>query len=71
MATLKKDPARVGDAHPRPMPLAEAWIRDHGEPYAGRWVALRDYELVAAADSFDELRAQLDSLSGVLVTLIE
>ena len=57
--------------HPRPMPLAEAWIREHGEAYVGRWVALRDDELVAVADSFDELCAQLDSLSGVLVTVID
>jgi len=58
-------------AHPLPMPLAEAWIRDHGEAYAGRWVALRDYELVAAADSFTELKRQIPSLADVLVTVIE
>jgi len=55
----------------RPMPLAEAWIRDHGEAYAGRWVALRDYELVAAADSFTELERQLTSFDDVLLTVIE
>jgi hypothetical protein len=55
----------------RPMPLAEAWIRDHGEAYAGRWVALRDYELVAAADSFAELKHQIPPSADVLVTVIE
>jgi hypothetical protein len=55
----------------RPMPLAEAWIRDHGEAYAGRWVALRDYELVAAADSFTELARQLTEDDDVLLTVIE
>jgi hypothetical protein len=55
----------------RPMPLAEAWIRDHGEAYAGRWVALRDYELVAAADSFTDLARQLTEDDDVLVTVIE
>jgi hypothetical protein len=55
----------------RPMPLAEAWIRDHGEAYAGRWVALRDYELIAAADSFTELKRQIPPSADVLVTVIE
>ena len=57
--------------HPRPMPLAEAWIREHGADYVGRWVALRDDELVASARSFTELKQQLPSLAGVLVTVIE
>ncbi|MEA2464532.1 MAG: hypothetical protein QOJ98_2279 [Acidobacteriota bacterium] len=55
----------------RPMPLAEAWIRDHGEAYAGRWVALSDYELIAAADSFTELKRQIPPSVDVLVTVIE
>jgi len=57
-------------AHPRAMVKAGAWLKEHGEEYAGRWVALRDDELVAVADSFKELNAQLDSLSDVLVTLV-
>lgn len=56
--------------HPRPMVKAGAWLKEHSEEYAGRWVALRDDELVAVADSFAELRSQLPSLSGVLVTLV-
>ena len=59
------------DTHPRPMPLAEAWIREHGAAYVGRWVALRDDELVAVGDSFNELERQLPSLKGVLVTVID
>ena len=47
---------------PRPMVKAGAWLKEHGEEYAGRWVALRDDELVAVADSFPELRSQLPSL---------
>lgn len=50
---------------------ARGWIRDHGEAYAGRWVALRDYELVAAADSFTELARQIPPSVDVLVTVIE
>jgi hypothetical protein len=60
----------VRDAVPRPMVKAGAWLKEHGEEYAGRWVALRDDELVAVADSFNELRSQFPSLSGVLVTLV-
>ena len=57
----------VRRAYPAPMPKAEAWIREH----VGRWVALRDDELVASAISFTELRRQLSSLDDVLVTVIE
>jgi hypothetical protein len=52
------------------MVKAEEWLRHHGEEYVGRWVALRDDELVAVADSFSQLHAQLESLSDVLVTLV-
>jgi len=57
-------------AIPRPMVKAEVWLREHGEEYVGRWVALRDDELVAVGNSFNEMYAQLDSLSDVLVTLV-
>jgi hypothetical protein len=67
MARVEDEVAR--DAFPRPMVKTGAWLMEHSEEYAGRWVALRDDELVAVADSFKELHAQLDSLSDVLVTL--
>ena len=60
----------VRQNHPPAMVKAGAWLKEHGDEYAGRWVALRDDELVAVADSFNELHAQLDSLSDVLVTLV-
>jgi hypothetical protein len=68
MSRVEDEVAR--EAFPRPMVKAGAWLKEHGEEYAGRWVALRDDELVAVADSFNELRSQLHSLSGVLVTLV-
>lgn len=55
----------------RPMPLAEKWIRENGEAYAGRWVALHDDELVAAADTFTELKRQIPPSADVLLTVIE
>jgi hypothetical protein len=58
------------EVFPPPMVKAGEWLKQHGDEYAGRWVALRDDELVAVADSFPELRSQLPSLSGVLVTLV-
>ena len=68
MSRVEDEVAR--EAFPRPMVKAGLWPKEHGEEYAGRWVALRDDELVAVADSFTELRSQLPSLSGVLVTLV-
>jgi hypothetical protein len=68
MLRVKDEAAR--DAYSLPMVKAGAWLKQHGEEYAGRWVALRDDELVAVAGSFKELHAQLDSLSDVLVTLV-
>jgi hypothetical protein len=64
---------RVGDeqaVHPLPVVKAGEWLKEHNAEYEGKWVALRDDELVAVAGSFRELRAQLDSLSGLLVTLV-
>jgi len=63
--------SEVRREYPPPMPLAEKWIREHGEAYAGRWVALRDEELVASAKSFKELASQLTSFDDVLVSVIE
>lgn len=44
------------------------WLKTHGGEYRGRWVAIRDGKLVAAAKSLAELRKQLDSTEGVLLT---
>lgn len=68
MSRVEDEAAR--QAFPRPMVKAGLWLKEHSEEYVGRWVALRDDELVAVADSFPELRSQLPSLSGVLVTLV-
>jgi hypothetical protein len=68
MSRVRNDVAE--EAFPRPMVKAGAWLKEHSAEYVGRWVALRDDELVAVADSFPELRSQLPSLSGVLVTLV-
>jgi hypothetical protein len=51
----------------RPIPGALEWIRDHWEEYAGRWVAVGPNGLVAAGDTYREMRAQLDSLADVLM----
>lgn len=53
------------------MPLAARWIRDHGEHFVGRWVALRDYDLVGVADSYSELRKLIGARKDVLVTVID
>jgi hypothetical protein len=68
MSHVEADVSRK--SFPPPMVKAEEWLKDHGEEYVGRWVALRDDELVAVGDSFSQLHAQLESLSDVLVTLV-
>jgi hypothetical protein len=61
----------VGEDSDKPMPLAEKWIRDHGEHFVGQWVALRDDCLVGAANSYPELRRIIGTRKDVLVTIIE
>lgn len=39
-----------------------AWLREHGREYRGKWVALEDGNLAAAAHSLRELRALLSEL---------
>ncbi len=58
-------------APPRPGIQANRdWLNAHWDDYRGRWVALRDGELLAAADSLDGLSEQVGELnnSGILVT---
>ena len=52
----------------RPIPGALEWIAEHWEEYAGRWVAVGPNGLVAAGDTFPELKARLDSFEGVLIS---
>lgn len=69
MRASRPDPG--SEPRMRTMPLAEAWIREHGKEYVGRWVALRDDVLVADARTFKEVTAQLDRPEDYLVTLID
>ncbi len=46
------------------------WLRSHSTEYRGRWVALRNGELLAAGSAARELKAQLDTLEGVLLTRV-
>jgi hypothetical protein len=46
------------------------WFQEHREQYAGKWLAIRNGKLLAAADSREELSKELDKLdrrSDVLV----
>jgi hypothetical protein len=52
----------------RSLPGAMKWVTDHAEEYAGRWVAVGPEGLVAAGDTLPELRAQLTSFRGVLIS---
>jgi hypothetical protein len=48
----------------------QRWLRQHYAEYKGRWVALRNGELVAAAKTARELRAALPDLNGLMVTIV-
>jgi hypothetical protein len=42
---------------------AEQGLGDTLREYAGQWVAIRDYEVVASAESLDELLDQIEGES--------
>ena len=48
------------------------WLRTHGEPYRGQWVALRNGQLLAAAHTYNELIRQIGNPKGtnILVTRV-
>ena len=47
-----------------------AWLKAHRTAYRGRWVALRDGAFVRAADSFEDLVADLGDTTGLLLTKV-
>lgn len=48
------------------------WLHAHRDEYAGRWVALRDGQLLTAAETVDALIAQVGDVrnTGILVTQV-
>lgn len=44
------------------------WIRQHAGQYRGQWVALRNGQLLATADSFEALANQFADHTGILLT---
>jgi hypothetical protein len=47
-----------------------AWLKQHWDEYRGKWIAVRHGELLAAADSLDEIVDQVGELknSKIMVT---
>ena len=60
-ADLPPDPGVEKDAR---------WLREHAAEYRGRYIALKDGELLDTADSFEPLIAKFPRGSRVLVTRI-
>jgi len=60
-ADLPPDPGAAADIR---------WLKEHGSEYRGRYVALKDGELLDSADSFEPLVAKYPRRSGVLITRI-
>jgi hypothetical protein len=46
------------------------WVRSSSDAFKGRWVALRDGQLVAHGTSVREVQQQVGSLRGLFVTRI-
>jgi hypothetical protein len=45
-----------------------SWLKKHGSEYRGKWVALKDGQLLASADSLDRLAEQVENTKDVLLT---
>lgn len=59
------------DLPPRPDLRANRdWIMQHADEYRGKWIALRNGQLLATADSFGALADRFDSPQGILLTRI-
>ena len=66
-------PPRVVRADLPPDPSVQAnhaWLRAHADEYRGRWVALRNGQLIAMGYTARELKAQLESTDGILLTRV-
>jgi len=46
------------------------WMMAHGAQYHGRWVALREGQLLAVGDSLDSIIAQVGRTAGALFTKV-
>jgi len=56
-----------------PTPSVKAnreWLKENAKNYRGRWVALRNGEIVGVATSFDELAKQVGDTRGILLTRV-
>jgi hypothetical protein len=46
------------------------WLRAHGDEYRGKWIGLRNGDLVGAADSYDTLINMVGDDRNILVTQV-
>jgi hypothetical protein len=46
------------------------WLNNNENQYRGKWVALRNGELLATANTIDDLLPQIESREGVLLTIV-
>ncbi|MFN8459604.1 MAG: hypothetical protein U0401_33985 [Anaerolineae bacterium] len=49
---------------------SQSWLREHASEYRGRWVAVREGELVATAESLQELATVMGQDENTINTLI-
>jgi hypothetical protein len=55
---------------PQGLSASRLWLRAHADAYRGRWVAIYDGQLLAAAPSLEELRARIAPLEHPTSTII-
>jgi hypothetical protein len=71
LARLLAPPRVIGHGPARPdLRANHDWIKRQSDPYRGRWVALRNGQLLTAADTFDALADQFPDPRGILLTKI-
>jgi hypothetical protein len=63
-------PRVIGGSLPRDPDIEanQRWLRAHAGEYTGKWVAIKNGQLLGAADSLKHLVDQLGNINGVLIT---
>lgn len=66
-------PPRVTNRKVSPDPTIRAnrdWLMAHGDNYRGKWICLRNGELLGSDDSFDGLIARIGDAKDILITMV-
>lgn len=56
--------------HPSGLDASKAWLREHASEYRGQWVAVREGQLLRAADDLDELMPLIGQDEAAINTVV-